>query len=364
MLKENPDFARDAGLRYVDGWQKSIRRKRWGKGFRYLDHQGEPVRDSETLERIAGLVIPPAWRSVRICADRDGHIQAVGRDAKGRKQYLYHARWTEVRSLAKFDGLLVFLEALPAIRRRVEKDLRRSGFPKPKVLALLVKLLEATFIRVGSEKYARQNKSFGLTTLEADHLDNSCPGLCLAFTGKQGKQISVNIRDRRLTRLIRDIQELPGQRLFQYEDDQGEIVQIESADLNDYLRQTSQQEVTAKDYRTWGGTILAMAQLQILGRPDTAAGRKRTVNEAVRHVAKALNNTPSICRKYYIHPGILDGYEQGTLFRCLDQGMARATENRTGLTPLEEGLKQILEQEAGRNPNKRPAAAPVRRSKF
>jgi DNA topoisomerase I len=344
MLKENPDFAREAGLRYVEDWARGIRRKRWGKGFRYFDHIGDPVRDPEHLARIAGLVIPPAWQEVLICADRDGHIQAVGRDARGRKQYLYHPQWIETRTLSKFEGLLEFLDSLPAIRRRVEKDLRRTGFPKQKVLGLLVKLLEATLVRVGSEKYARQNRSFGLTTLEADHLDESCPGLCLTFTGKRGKQVSVNLRDRRLVRMIRDIQELPGQRLFQYLDDQGEVVRIDSADLNEYLRQTSQREITAKDYRTWGGTLLAAAHLEELDRPESASGRKRAMNEAVRRVAHALNNTPSVCRKYYIHPGIMEAYEQGSLFRNIEEGKDRVQQGLTDLSPMEEGVRLVLKE--------------------
>ncbi|GAB6058276.1 DNA topoisomerase IB [Desulfonatronum parangueonense] len=342
MARPNPEHALDAGLRYVDEWTRCIRRKRWGRGFRYLDHKGDPVRDPDVLDRIAALVIPPAWRDVRISADENGHIQAVGRDARGRKQYLYHARWTEARGQAKFAGLPAFLEILPEIRRRVAKDLRRRGLPREKVIALLVRLLESTLIRVGNEKYVRMNKSFGLTTLEVDHLDESCPGLCLTFAGKRGKPVSVNLRDKRLLSLIREIQELPGQRLFQYVDGEGEVVQVDSADLNEYLRQVSQREITAKDYRTWGGTMLAAAHLEDIGRAETATGRKRAVNKAVKRVAKALNNTPAISHKYYIHPDILEAYEQDTLFNYMEQGRARAEQGRTELTPVEEGVRLTL----------------------
>ncbi|SDB61481.1 DNA topoisomerase-1 [Desulfonatronum thiosulfatophilum] len=347
MSKPNPEHAREAGLRYVDGWTRGIRRKRWGRGFRYINHRGEPVRDSDTLARITALVIPPAWRDVRISAEQDAHIQAVGRDARGRKQYLYHMRWTAARGLAKFAELLEFLEILPAMRRRVAKDLRRRGLPREKVLALLVSLLESTLIRVGSAKYARMNRSFGLTTLENDHLDETCPGLCLAFTGKRGKPVSVNLRNKRLVRLIKEVQELPGQRLFQYVNDEGDIVQVDSADLNGYLSQISQKEVTAKDYRTWGGTMLAAAHLEEIGRPETAAGRKRAVNKAVRRVAKALNNTPAISRKYYIHPDVIKAFEQGTLFGYMEEGRARAEQGLTELTPVEEGVRLTLRASIG-----------------
>jgi DNA topoisomerase I len=345
MIKENLAQARNAGLRYVEGWEGSIRRKRWGRGFRYLDAQGQPIRDAEVLGRIAALVIPPGWREVLICPDRDGHIQAVGRDARGRKQYLYHRRWTEIRALSKFEALYDFFLALPDIRRRVERDLKRPGFPREKVVALLVKLLEVTLLRVGSEKYARQNSSFGLTTLEAEHLDESCPGLCLTFSGKRGKVVSVNLEDGRLVRMIRKIQELPGQRLFQYLDDRGEVVQVDSGDLNEYLKEVSQSEITAKDYRTWGGTLLAAAHLEDLGRPETASGRRRVVSRAVKRVAKALNNTPAVCRAHYIHPAVLETYENGTLHSLLEQGRARAGQGRMGLSSVEEGVRLVLERD-------------------
>jgi DNA topoisomerase I len=346
MLKDSQQDAREAGLTYVDDWEGAIRRKSTDEGFVYLDADGAPVKDTQVMERIASLAIPPAWSGVLICPDRDGHLQAVGRDARGRKQYLYHPRWIELRSQSKFDGLLRFLEALPSIRSRVAQDLALSGFPKDKVLALLVRLLEATLIRVGSERYARENSSFGLTTLTSEHLDESCPGLCLIFSGKRGKQTRVDLRDKAMVRMIRDIQELPGQRLFQYVDEHGAVVQIGSSDLNEYLKRVSGSEITAKDFRTWGGSLLAAAHLEEIGRPETAAGRKRAVNEAVRRVARILNNTPAVCRKYYIHPGLLDAFERGTLPGMLVAGRKRVERGRSRLSPIEEGLRAIVARSA------------------
>ncbi|MFP4516957.1 MAG: DNA topoisomerase IB [Desulfovibrionales bacterium] len=345
MFKDTQDSALEAGLKYVVNLNtEAITRRRRGKGFSYENPEGRTIRDPEILDRIRSLAIPPAWEKVRICPDSRGHIQAVGKDARGRKQYIYHPLWNEIRSRAKFDELRDFLLALPRIRRNVRHDLARAGFPKKKVLALLVTLMEQTLIRVGSDKYARDNKSFGLTTLENTHLDTSCPGLCLSFPGKQGKQISVSLDDRRLIRLLHRIQELPGQRLFQYVDAQGEIVQLDSADLNEYLKQISKREVTAKDYRTWGGTLLAMGAFELLERPRTARKRKKTEQDAVRLVAQALHNTPSVCRKYYIHPRVIEAWNQGKLEAALQEGGQRARRNKRELSRIEEGLLLLLQK--------------------
>lgn len=343
MSEQVERSAERAGLRYVDDFAQAIRRERRGDGFDYRYADGRSVRDRRVLERIRGLVVPPAWEHVRICPDPRGHIQAVGRDARGRKQYLYHPLWNEVRSRSKFDALRGFILALPAIRKRVRRDLSRKGMPREKVLALLAALLEQTLLRVGSDIYTRRNASYGLTTLEDVHLDRSCPGLCLTFSGKGGKHISISVDDSRLVRLLEHIQELPGQRLFQYVTETGRIEHLDSGDLNAYLKQACHKPVTAKEYRTWGGSILMLAALERAGRPGTGRERNTVVRTAVKQVARSLNNTPAVCRKYYIHPRIIQAYEQDVLTDVLARGARRARRNKRELSRHEEALLVLLQ---------------------
>ena len=300
-----------AGLRYVSDAGDGIRRRRAGAGFVYVDAQGRRVRDPETLQRIRSLVVPPAWRDVWICASAHGHIQAVGRDARGRKQYRYHPRWRAVRDETKYTRMLAFARALPRIRARVDADLARRGLPRAKVLATVVRLLETTLIRVGNEEYARANNSFGLTTLRGRHVDVDGPEVRFEFRGKGGKPHAVGVRDPRVARIVRRLHELPGQELFQYVDDDGARRTLDSADVNAYLREIGADDFTAKDFRTWAGTVLAALALAEVRRFRTVREARRNVGRAIERVAARLGNTPAICRKGYVHPGIVDAYLDG-----------------------------------------------------
>jgi DNA topoisomerase IB len=288
--------AREAGLRYADPAEPGIERVRHGRGFTYRDSAGRRVTDETTLERIRALAIPPAWRDVWICASSRGHIQAMGRDARGRRQYRYHASWTKARDETKFERSIAFARALPRLRRRVARDLRRPGMPRDKVLAAVVRLLDRTLLRVGNERYARENSSFGLTTLRNRHArPDGRGGMRLSFRGKGGKQLEVSLSDRRLVRVIRKCQDLPGQRLFAYRDDDGDERPIESSDVNDYIRAATGDDFTAKDFRTWAATVLAAQELR----------RTDDVPAAVKAVAEQLGNTPAVCRRSYINPVVL-----------------------------------------------------------
>jgi DNA topoisomerase I len=306
-----PVAARAAGLRYVSDDTPGHTRRRHASGFRYCDAAGRPIRDREVLARIESLAIPPAWTQVWICPHATGHLQATGRDARGRKQYRYHPRWQEVRNETKFERMLAFGAALPAIRRRVQDDLARPGLPREKVLAAVVRLLETTLIRIGNEEYARENRSFGLTTMRRPHVAVEGAAMHFRFRGKGGAEHRITLRDRRLARIVKRCQELPGQALFHYVDEEGEVRSIDSADVNDYLREITGEEFTAKDFRTWAGTLCALGALQQIGAADTAAQGKKNLVEAIRHVAKQLGNTPAVCRKYYIHPAVLECYSTG-----------------------------------------------------
>jgi DNA topoisomerase I len=307
------ESAEQAGLRYVSDDQPGIRRQRSGRGFRYTDASGEPVEDPRTLLRIRHLVIPPAWTDVWICPVSNGHLQATGRDVRGRKQYLYHARWREVRDAEKYDRLLAFAEALPKIRARTEEDLRQRGVPRTKVLAAVVRLLEETSIRVGNEEYRRENRSFGLTTLRDQHAQLNGNTLRFHFKGKSGKDVEVELHDGRLARIVRQCQDLPGQVLFQYVDESGERHAIESSDVNAYIKDISGGDFTAKDFRTWNGTVLAMRYLQLCEPASSATAGKRQVAAAIKSVAAELNNTPAVCRKAYVHPVVVNAYLEGSL---------------------------------------------------
>jgi DNA topoisomerase-1 len=301
-----------AGLKYVSDAQPGIRRRRRGKGFSYSTPAGEPVRDSVNLARIRALAIPPAWTNIWICPSSRGHIQATGRDARGRKQYRYHPDWQVQRDEVKFERLVAFAAALPRIRQRVEQDLARSGLPREKVLAAVVRLLETTLIRVGNGEYARQNGSFGLTTLRNEHADTTGATLHLTFRGKSGKEHRVKVSDRPLARLVRHCQELPGQTLFEYLDEHGECHSVDSADVNQYLRESSGADFTAKDFRTWGGTVLAAAALGRAAQLWPGTEPKHRLVEAIDEVARRLGNTRAVCRKSYIHPAVIDAYLDGS----------------------------------------------------
>ena len=342
--------ARLAGLRYVSDAAPGIRRRRRAKGFSYLDPQGRPLRDPDELRRIAALAIPPAWTAVWICPLPNGHLQAAGRDARGRKQYRYHPSWRAVRDETKFGRLVAFGEALPRLRARVEHDLGLPGLPREKVLATVVRLLETTLIRVGNQEYARDNRSFGLTTLRNRHVDIEGSTLRFNFRGKSGKEHSVAVADRRLARVVRACRELPGHELFQYLDDAGERQTVSSDDVNEYLRATTGEELTAKDFRTWGGTVLALSALAAIDGAPPEREAARAVVDAVKLVAEQLGNRPAICRKYYVHPGVIDVFLEGRLPDLLG---GAAPPPRPGLRELEEQTLELLRQLPLPKPQKR-----------
>lgn len=302
------DAAEVAGLIHVSDDMAGITRRRSGTGFSYRDAKGDAVRDARVLERIRGLAIPPAYRDVWICANPRGHLQATGRDARGRKQYRYHPRFREFRDSAKFEHMLDFAASLPRIRARVDADMSLRGLPADKVLATVVHLLETTMIRVGNDSYARDNKSHGLTTLRTRHARITGSKVRFRFKGKGGKDWDLGLRDRRVATIIRKIQDLPGQQLFQYLDQNGDRCGVSSTEVNDYLREISGRDVTAKDFRTWTGTVLAAMALAAYEAFDSDAAAKRNVRDAIATVAATLGNTPAICRKCYIHPTIIDAY--------------------------------------------------------
>jgi DNA topoisomerase-1 len=305
--------AQTAGLRYVHDDQPGIGRVRFGRGFRYIDSEGQVVRDPATLQRIRSLVIPPAWQDVWICRLESGHLQATGLDARGRKQYRYHPRWREVRDENKYERLAAFGLALPKIRARVEADLALPGLPRNKVLAGVVRLLEYTHIRVGNEEYARENGSYGLTTLRNGHVEVAGGTLRFRFRGKSGIRHAVDLHDRRLARLVRRCQDLPGEELFQYLDEEGNPRTIDSADVNTYLQEIAGAEFTAKDFRTWAGTVLAARELTRCPACDCKTLRRRAVVAAIETVARLLGNTRAVCRKCYVHPTVIEAYLKGTL---------------------------------------------------
>ena len=305
--------ARAAGLRYVSDAVPGILRRRRGRAFHYRHADGAPVRDPRTLGRIRALAIPPAWREVWICSADDGHLQATGRDARQRKQYRYHRRWREVRDETKYGRLIPFSAALPRIRRRVARDLARPGLPREKVLATVVRLLETTRARIGNEEYARENESFGLTTLRERQVRVRGSRLKFRFRGKSGVEHAIELDDHRLAAIVRRMQDLPGEELFRYVDDDGETRRIESDDVNAYLREISGEDFTSKDFRTWAGTVLAARALHALGPCASQSEGKRNIVQAIVAVAGALGNTRAVCRKCYIHPEIIQSYLEGQL---------------------------------------------------
>jgi DNA topoisomerase I len=307
------DAAESAGLRYVSDERPGIRRKKVGTGFSYVRADGSRLMERGALKRIKALAIPPAWTDVWICPFPDGHIQATGRDAKGRKQYRYHARFREVRESTKYEHVVAFADALPSIRDTVREHMALRGLPREKVLATVVHLLETTLIRVGNDDYAKQNNSYGLTTLKNRHVAVKGNEVRFRFTGKGGKQWSLRVRDRRIAKIIRACQELPGQELLQYIDEQGNCQDVTSSDVNEYLKAITGKDITAKDFRTWAGTVLAAMTLSELQSFDNAAQAKRNLRSAIEKVSARLGNTPTICRKCYIHPEVLNSYMDGNL---------------------------------------------------
>lgn len=305
--------AESAGLCYVSDTDPGIRRARVRNGFRYVGSDGRPVRDPRTLSRIRSLAVPPAYEDVWICPRANGHIQATGRDARGRKQYRYHPRWREVRDGAKFSRMVAFGKALPRIRAATDQDLARPGLPREKVLASVVRLLERTHIRVGNEEYAKQNGSFGLTTMRDRHARIDGATMRFRFRGKSGVRHAIDLTDRRLARVVQQCQELPGQELFQYVDDDGEPRPVTSQDVNEYLKEIGGEEFTAKDFRTWAGTVNAAMALGACAVFESLAHAKQNVVNAIATVAARLGNTKAVCRKCYIHPAVFDAYLAGNL---------------------------------------------------
>ena len=301
------------GLLYVNDDDPGLRRIKSGAGFDYRHPDGAPVDDSRTLDRIRALAIPPAWTEVWICPSSRGHIQATGRDQRGRKQYRYHDGWRRDRDGLKFGRMIAFGRALPKLRAKVEKDLVLRGLPRDKVIAAVVRLMELTLIRVGNEAYAKQNKSFGLTTLRDRHAKLSSVGGTFQFKGKSGVVHTTGFRDRRLARIVQACQDIPGQRLFQYLDDDGQRRSVESADVNAYIRAAMGEDFSAKDFRTWAGTLAAARALCLIPKATSATEAKRNVNTCVKAVAGLLGNTAAVCRGSYIHPLVLESYQQGVL---------------------------------------------------
>jgi DNA topoisomerase-1 len=360
-LSTDPTLAaRAAGLRYTSDRRKGIRRIRAGMAFRYLDPEGKPLRAGDNLNRIKSLAIPPAWEDVWICPSPLGHIQATGRDAKGRKQYRYHPRWRKVRDETKYDRMMEFGKALPRIREQRDRDLALAGLPRRKVLAALVALLEGALIRVGNDEYARDNHSFGLTTMRDHHVTLNGARIQFEFRGKSGIHRKVDLHNPRLARIVKRCQELPGQQLFQYVDEEGRILDIDSADVNAYLREISGAEFSAKDFQTWAGTVLAAMALQEFETFDTQVQAKKNVVRAIERVAEKLGNTPTVCRKCYVHPAVLDAYMDGSMIESLRQEVDREmTEFLGELKPEEAAVMGLLRNRLAREEG---ARAPGRAS--
>lgn len=345
-IKVDPEHvAREAGLTYVSDVLPGIRRKRAGRHFSYTGPDGERLRDRAEIDRIRKLAIPPAWKDVWICPSARGHLQATGRDARGRKQYKYHPRWREVRDENKYGRMVAFARALPGIRKQVNVDLSAPGLPREKVLASVVSLLETTFIRVGNEEYARENNSFGLTTLRDRHAEISGAEIRFVFRGKVGRKHSVTVTDRRLARVVKRCRDIPGQELFQYIGDDGERHAISSSDVNAYLREISGEDFTAKDFRTWAGTVLAALALSEFETFDSDTQAKSNIVRAIESVAERLGNTPAVCRKCYVHPEIIESYVSGDLLKALKRRAEdELRDNISGLTPEEAAVLALLQR--------------------
>lgn len=325
VVLDPEDAAKAAGLRYTNDRQAGYRRVSHGDSVRYLTADGKVLRDKEALARIRSLVIPPAWRDVWITTHANGHLQCTGRDARGRKQSRYHPKWRQVRDETKYERMLLFAEALPVIRKRVAQDMESPGLPREKVIATVVRVMEETHIRVGNEEYARTNKSYGLTTMRTRHVDVRGAKVTFDFQGKSRVHHTIDLQDRRLAKIIRQISELPGYELFQYLDEQGNTHSINSSDVNDYLREATGEHFTAKDFRTWAGSVLCCDLLQEVASPATVTEAKKNVVQAITQVAARLGNTPSVCRKCYVHPAVLESYLNAVEAPALKRRMPSTT---------------------------------------
>ncbi|WP_213803974.1 DNA topoisomerase IB [Granulicella sp. dw_53] len=345
LITDPAESAKAAGLRYVSDTKPGIQRHRHGKSFRYTAPDNKPLRDSETLARIRSLVIPPAWNDVWICPYPNGHLQAAGRDARGRKQSRYHPRWREVRDETKYERMTLFAQALPIIRQRVEQDLKLPNLPREKVLAAIVSLMESTLIRVGNEEYARANKSYGLTTMRNRHVEVQGSNITFTFQGKSRIHHTINLQDRRLANIVKRCSDIPGYELFQYLDPDGTHHSIDSADVNQYLQEITGQHFTAKDFRTWAGSVLACDLLHAFEPFASPTEAKRNIVQAIKSVANRLGNTPSVCRKCYVHPVVLEAYLDGDSIasakRKLDKEIA---EHEHALREEERALVTLLQQ--------------------
>src|SRR3954469_14932200 len=367
------ESARSVGLRYVSDAEPGIGRVMGPLGFRYVSADGRSVRNEAELKRIRALAVPPAWTDVWICRDGRGHLQATGRDAKGRKQYRYHASWHTCRGETKFDRMSAFAAALPGIRARAEADLSRPGLPRDKVLAAVVQLLEKSLIRVGNEEYARQNHSFGLTTLQDKHVNVRGATVRFEFRGKSGVKHSVDVNDRRLARIVKQCRDLPGQDLFQYIDEDGQRCDVTSGDVNAYLKRITGENFTAKDFRTWAATVLCATALEELEVADSQARARKNVLKAIEAVAGVLGNTRAVCRKSYVHPAVTDAYMEGTTLATLRQraavrgfstaktaSKASVRSRRSGhhsLRPEEQAVVRLLESRLHSDARRRKNAA-------
>jgi DNA topoisomerase-1 len=339
--------ARAAGLRYTADDKPGLHRVKRGRAFRYVNARGKPAK-AQDVKRIRSLVIPPAWKDVWISPDPLGHLQATGRDVRGRKQYRYHPKWREVRDETKYGRLIEFGRALPVIRRRTDGDIRRPGLPKLKVLAAVVKLLEKTFIRVGNDEYARDNRSFGLTTMRDRHVKVSGSSVRFIFRGKSGVEHELDLDDRRLARIVKQCRDLPGQELFQYRNERGAVVDVGSADVNAYLKHVTGEDFTSKDFRTWAGTVLAAKLLRDYEAVDSEARAKKNVVDAIEQVAKRLGNTRAVCRKAYVHPAVIDAYLDGSMMRTVAQRAGRTARAIGRMTESEAVVLGLLQRRLAR----------------
>ena len=341
---DNVRHAREAGLVYVSDDSPGITRKRSGKGFTYISASGRTIRDSQTLLRIHALAIPPAYRDVWISPNPRGHIQAVGRDDRGRKQYRYHEKWREVRDENKYHRMVDFAKALPKIRQAVRRDLKLPGLPKRKVLAAVVSFMELTLMRVGNDEYAKNNHSYGLTTLQDRHAKISRGKVHLEFRGKSGVEHEFDVKDPQLAQIAKRCQDLPGQELFQYLDEDGKVCDIGSLDVNEYLREITGQDFTAKDFRTWAGTVRAAVALREIEKTGENLPKKKKIVRAVEAVAQKLGNTKAVCRKCYIHPAIFASYVDGDLIKAVTPRVQRMVKSAKQLGPDEAAVLKILQR--------------------
>ncbi len=345
IVTDPEEAAEEAGLRYVSDDRPGYTRKKRGQKFVYFDTEGKEIKDEKRILRLNRLAIPPAYANVWICPSPNGHLQATGRDARGRKQYRYHERWREERDENKYEKMIIFAQALPKIRRRLNRDLKRRGLPREKVIATVVQLLERTFIRIGNEEYAKENKSFGLTTMRNRHVAVRGGNVRFRFRGKSGIEHDIDTDDRRVAKIVKQLQELPGQEVFQYLDDKGERHHVTSDDVNDYLHEVTGEEFTAKDFRTWAGTVMAAMALRAQELFENKSQAKKNVKAAISAVAKMLGNTPTVCRKCYVHPAVLETYLDGNLIEGLKQQTEKTLVDSLGNLRSEEAVVLSFLQE-------------------